>query len=152
MRCTAAHLRSRSLNIVSLSDMIEGSYRSWDLYTTGQLEDGLQQKRKSVFIKQKWNHVFSRVTILSFHSVYTLVFQEFVLSILTHRDNTHSLTFWLPALNNPRKCIHSATFFFFVRPFRLDLLQARTQQQKFRQTTERNKQSTWSETRSSEHT
>ena len=29
--CTAAHLRSRSLNIVSLSDMIEGSYRSWDL-------------------------------------------------------------------------------------------------------------------------
>ena len=26
----------------SLSDMIEGSYRSWDLYTTGQLVDGLQ--------------------------------------------------------------------------------------------------------------
>ena len=40
--CTAAHLRSRSLNIVSLSDMIEGSYRSWDLYTTGQLVDDLQ--------------------------------------------------------------------------------------------------------------
>ena len=35
MSCTAAHLRSRSLNIVSLSDMIECSYRSWDLYTTG---------------------------------------------------------------------------------------------------------------------
>ena len=33
MSCTAAHLRSHSLNIVSLSDMIEGSYRSWDLYT-----------------------------------------------------------------------------------------------------------------------
>ena len=46
MSCTAAHLRSRSLNIVSLSDMIEGSYRSWDLYPTGQLEDGLQQKKK----------------------------------------------------------------------------------------------------------
>ena len=42
--------RSRSLNIVSLSDMIEGSYRSWNLYTTGQLVDGLQQKRKPVFI------------------------------------------------------------------------------------------------------
>ena len=67
MSCTAAHLRSRSWNIVSLSDMIEGSYRSWDLYTTGQLVDGLQQKRKPVFIKRKWNHVvFSRVTILSF--------------------------------------------------------------------------------------
>ena len=46
MSCTAAHLRSRLLNIVSLSDMIEGSYRSWDLYTTGQLVDGLQQKKK----------------------------------------------------------------------------------------------------------
>ena len=48
--------------------MIEGSYRSWDLYTTGQLVDGLQQK--PVFIKGKWNHVvFSRATILSFHPV-----------------------------------------------------------------------------------
>ena len=46
---TAAHLRSRSLNIVSLSDMIEGSYRSWDLYTTGQLVDGLQQKKENRF-------------------------------------------------------------------------------------------------------
>ena len=59
-----------TLNIVSLSDTIEGSYHSWDLYTTGQLVDGLQQKkRKPVFIKWKWNHVFSRVTILSFHPV-----------------------------------------------------------------------------------
>ena len=41
--------------------MIEGSYRSWDLYTTGQLVDGVQQKkkkrkekkRKPVFIKRK---------------------------------------------------------------------------------------------------
>ncbi len=48
------------MNIVSLSDMIEGSYRSWDLYTTGQLVDGPQQKqkkekrkRKPVFIKRK---------------------------------------------------------------------------------------------------
>ena len=50
--------------------MIEGSYRSWDLYTTDQLVDGLQQKRKPVFIKRKWNHViFSRATILSFHPV-----------------------------------------------------------------------------------
>ena len=58
------------LNIVSLSDMIEGSYHSWNLYTIGQLVDGLQQKRKPVFIKRKWNHVvFSRVTILSFHPV-----------------------------------------------------------------------------------
>ena len=78
----SGHLRSRSLNIVSLSDMIEGSYRSWDLYTTGQLVDGLQQKkkkkkkkrkRKLVFIKRKWNHVvFSRATILSFHHVQLL--------------------------------------------------------------------------------
>ena len=49
MSCTAAHLRSRSLNIVSLSDMIEGSYCSWDLYTTGQQVDGLQQKKRNQF-------------------------------------------------------------------------------------------------------
>ena len=49
MSCTAAHLRSHSLNIVSLSDMIKGSYRSWDLYTTGQLVDGLQQKKENRF-------------------------------------------------------------------------------------------------------
>ena len=46
MSCIAAHLWSRALNIVSLSDMIEGSYRSWDLYTTGQLVDDLQEKKK----------------------------------------------------------------------------------------------------------
>ena len=49
MSCTAVHLRSRSLNIVSLSDMIEGTYRCWDLYKTGKLVDGLQQKKKTGF-------------------------------------------------------------------------------------------------------
>ena len=29
--------------------MMEDSYRSWDLYTTGQLVDGLQQKKKTGF-------------------------------------------------------------------------------------------------------
>ena len=75
MTCTAAHLRSCLLNIASLSGMIEGSYRSWDLYTIGQLVDGLQKKkkRKPVFLKWKWNHViFSRVKILSFHPVFSL--------------------------------------------------------------------------------
>ena len=46
MNCTAAHLRSRSLNIVSLSDMIEGSYRSWDLYTTGQKKKKRKKKKR----------------------------------------------------------------------------------------------------------
>ena len=56
---------------------VEGSYRSRDLYTSGQ--DGLQQqqkkkkekKRKLVFIKGKWNHVvvFPSATILSFYPV-----------------------------------------------------------------------------------
>ena len=50
---------------------VEGPYRSWDLYTTGQRVDGLhKKKRKPVFIKRKWNHVvFSRATILSFHPI-----------------------------------------------------------------------------------
>ena len=34
---------------MSLSDMIEGSYRSSDLYTTSQLIDGLQQKKQIGF-------------------------------------------------------------------------------------------------------
>ena len=38
-----------SLNIVSLSDMIEDSSRSWNLYTTGLLVDGLQQQKKTGF-------------------------------------------------------------------------------------------------------
>ena len=49
MSCTVVHLWSCSLNIVSLSDIIEGSYHSWDLYTTGQLVDGLQQKKENRF-------------------------------------------------------------------------------------------------------
>ena len=76
MSYTAAHFRSRSLNIASLSDRIEGSSRYLDLYITGQLVDSLEQKkkkkkkkkkkRKPVFIKRKWNHVvFSRATILT---------------------------------------------------------------------------------------
>ena len=70
MSCTAAHLQSGSLKIFLFSDMIEGSYRSWDLYTTDQLVDGLHQKKKTVFIKRKWNHVvFSRATILLFYPV-----------------------------------------------------------------------------------
>ena len=31
------------------SGVIESSYRSWDLYTSGQLVDGLQQKKKTGF-------------------------------------------------------------------------------------------------------
>ena len=90
MGCTAVYLRSRLLNIVSLSDMIEDSYRSWDLYTTGQLVDDLQQKRKPVFIKQKWNHVvFSRATILSFdpvflsntNNLYTIIWYQVIISL-----------------------------------------------------------------------
>ena len=73
MSCTVAHCWSRSLNIVSLSDMIEGSYCSWDLYATGQLVYGLQQKKENWFSLNGNGIyiVFSRVTILSFHPVLT---------------------------------------------------------------------------------
>ena len=78
--------------------------------------------------------------------------------IYTRLPRIHSLTFWLPqtALSlssfstsrNSLTCqlvrynsirviwvrIHSATFFFPVLPFRLDLFQSRTRPQKFRQT------------------
>ena len=77
MCCTAAHLRSRSLKIVSLLDMIEGFYRSWDLYTTGQLVYGLQQKKKTGFHKTEMEScVFSRATILSFHPIYIYIYTD----------------------------------------------------------------------------
>ena len=56
--------------------------------------------------------------------------------IFTYRDSTLSLSLlhFDFQQSNPRKCIHSATFFFLVLPFRFDLHQPRTQLQKFRQT------------------
>ena len=56
------------------------------------------------------------------------------LSIATYRNNTLSLLHFDFQQSTPRKCIHSATFVFPVLPFWLDLLQPRTQPQKFRQT------------------
>ena len=50
------------------------------------------------------------------------------------RQHTHTLSLTLRLQQStPRKCIHS-TFFFLVLPFWLELLQPRTQHQKFRQT------------------
>ena len=71
------HLQSSPLNIVSLSDMLEGSYRSWDLYTTGQLVDGLQQKKKKKKEKKKENRfsVNRNGIMSSFLSLYSLTHQ-----------------------------------------------------------------------------
>ena len=48
-RVLLPHLGSATGHLIAPGDMIEGSYRSWDLYTTGQLVDGLQQKKKTGF-------------------------------------------------------------------------------------------------------
>ena len=53
---------------------------------------------------------------------------------VTSRDKTHTLLHCDFQQSTPRKCIYSATFFFLFWPFRLDLLQPRTQPQKFHQT------------------
>ena len=76
-----------------------------------------------------------------------LVFQALTLSHFSLTEIAHSLhlnlqrphTLFLLHFDfqqsTPRKCTHSAIFFFLVRPFRLELLQPRTQQpQKFYQT------------------
>ena len=92
--------------------------------------------------------------------------------IYSHFPRTHSLTFWLPEtalslssfrlLETAWPChlvkhnsirvtwvhIHSATFFFPVLPFQLDLFQPRTQPQKS-SNSKRDKQPAWEETRSS---
>ena len=49
-------------------------------------------------------------------------------------ETTHAFLQFDFQQSTSRKCIHSATFFFPVLPFRLDLLQPPTQPQKFRQT------------------
>ena len=53
-----------------------------------------------------------------------------------HLQRQHSLSVWHFDFqqSTPRKCIHSATFFFLVLPFRLDFFQSRTQPRKFLQT------------------
>ena len=57
-------------------------------------------------------------------------------TFFTSRDNTLSLSLLHFDFQHstPRKSIHSVTFFFLVLSFRWDLLQSRTQPQKFRQT------------------
>ena len=93
MSCTAAHLRSRSLNIVSLSDMIEGSYRSWDLYTTGQLVDGLQQKKENWF-SFNGNGIMSSFLGRQFHRS-----TQYIHTKHTHISKyTHTHTLELPKL------------------------------------------------------
>ena len=63
--------------------------------------------------------------------------------IYSRLPSSHSFTLWLPETTHSlspsyiltsTKCIHSATFFFPLQPFRVDLLQPRTQPLKFRQT------------------
>ena len=69
--------------------------------------------------------------------------------IYSRIPRTHSLTLWLTETahthtlsllhfdfqqSTPRKCIHSANFFFPLQHFWLDYLQPRTEPQKFRQT------------------
>ena len=66
------NLRSRSLNIVSLSDRIEGSYRSWDLYTTGQLVDALQQKKENWFSLNRNGIMSSFLGWQFYRSIYIL--------------------------------------------------------------------------------
>ena len=66
-----------------------------------------------------------------------------ILSIVTYRNNTLSLLYFDFQHSTPRKCKRSATFFFLVLPLRLDLLQPRTQPQKFRQTPKETNNQHW---------
>ena len=66
--------------------------------------------------------------------IYSCLPSTHSLTFFTYRDSTLSLSHFDFQQSTPWKCIHSATFFFLVLPFRLDLLQPRTQPQKFCQT------------------
>ena len=78
-------------------------------------------------------YIYSRLP--STHYLHFELQRHHTFSIWTYRDNTLSLSYiFMSSTQPPRKCIHSISFFFLVLPFRLDLLQPRTQSQKFRQT------------------
>ena len=103
-------------------------------------------------------YIYSRLSFFSFSTHRDNTFIYTALTETTHSfpfwlpETTHSLSnIWLPAVN-PTKCILSATIFFLVLSLQLDLLQPPKQPQKFRQTTKRNKRTTWKKTRFSEHT
>ena len=49
-------------------------------------------------------------------------------------SSKHSFSYILTSSSQPHENVYSATFFFLVRPFQLDLRLPRTQPQKFRQT------------------
>ena len=63
--------------------MVEGSYRSWDLYTTGQLVDGLQQQKK----KKENRLSLNGNGIMSF--LLGLQFYVFIVS-----EKVHAVTSW----------------------------------------------------------
>ena len=111
MGCTAAHLRSRSLNIVSLSDMIEGFYNSWDLYTTGQLVDGLQQKKKKKKENRKTgNRIMSSFLGRQFHrSTLYICFswqrETSFFRLPSHNGGKKHLIFFSMDFNSFKKCV-----------------------------------------------
>ena len=74
------------------------------------------------------------LTETTFSHILTSGDSTLTLSISTHRDNTHSILHFDFQHLTSWKCIHSTTFFFLVLPFRLELLQPRTQPQKFHET------------------
>ena len=97
-------------------------------------------------------HSLSHFHLQGQHTLSILTYrlaQTLTLSIAIYRDYTLSFTFRLTETVHthilsllhfdfqqptPQKCIHSATFFFLVLPFRLDFFQPRRPPQKFRQT------------------
>ena len=60
---------------------MEGSYRSWDLYTTGQLVNGLQQEKKTGFISNR-NGIMSFFLGRQFYrsTLYFIILSHFALA------------------------------------------------------------------------
>ena len=107
----------------------------------------------SAFLEPTLWREFS-INTLIFQHTHTLSLFTFPLTGPTHslqcdfqREHYQSLILTSSSIA-PQKFICHATILLLVTPFRWDFFQSQ-KQDKFRQTTERNKQTTWAETRSS---
>ena len=121
--------------------------RWWTLVNKSVLETYWSGKSYDLCSQLWFYPTYLELTTWQGLSIYTLIFQELILSHFDlQRQHSLSLHFWLPETAWPCQLvrhnsihvtwvyIHSATFFFPVLPFQLDLFQLRTQPQKFCQT------------------
>ena len=133
-------------------------------WVTDSLNRGIDSRKEiDLWLLQlQFRPAFLEPTPWQEFSINTLIFQHSLFFTFPLTGPTHSLQcdfqkeYYHSLISAncsipPQKCICHATILLLVTPFRWDFFQLQ-KQQKFRQTTERKKQTTWEKTRSSWYT